>query len=167
MSKWRQPHGQYVRTTPDWFIDNHMFGGSASFAAVGKFSSVSLYNDATDGSTLHVYGLLSFTTTAATVIQVIVTLGTYGPAPQGVTQNVVPYRGLLAGSIYVNQVVDQNQNNTPWAFPTMNSAAPWPYDFPVAILPPGYSLVCEGQKIDADVWAYFHWLVMGKNEGYL
>jgi len=56
----RQPRGAYVRNTPDRFLAKAAIGGVYYFSSVGSVSAVGLYNNATDGSSLHIYGLWVF-----------------------------------------------------------------------------------------------------------
>ncbi len=66
MSVFRKPKGQYVRNTGDWFFERAMGGSVTTVASVGQLSTASLYNDATDGSILHVIALEVFCATAST-----------------------------------------------------------------------------------------------------
>jgi len=53
----RKPKGSYTRHTTDWFIGRCAIGGVFFAAGVGNGAAVSLFNDATDGSNLHLYKL--------------------------------------------------------------------------------------------------------------
>jgi len=57
----RIPKGVYSRPTPDWFIEAGSSGGyhTPLFAALPRYEEIALYNDATDGRSLYVYGMLT------------------------------------------------------------------------------------------------------------
>src|ERR1700739_3036794 len=55
MATVRRPKGSYSRPTTDFFIERCMVGGFFHVPATGNSSIAELYNNATDGSSLHVY----------------------------------------------------------------------------------------------------------------
>lgn len=55
MATTRRPKGSYVRHTTDWFIDRCAIGGLFYFPAHGEAGVLELFNNATDGSYLHIY----------------------------------------------------------------------------------------------------------------
>ena len=57
MSTTRKPKGSYSRPTTDFFINQCMIGGVVYFAPNGSSAVVELYNNAQDGSALHLYKL--------------------------------------------------------------------------------------------------------------
>jgi hypothetical protein len=54
---WRRPKGSYVRPTGDFFIDRAATVGGFFVPSALLNTSLDLYNNATDGSNLHVYRL--------------------------------------------------------------------------------------------------------------
>ena len=166
MSKFRKPHGQYVRATADWFSDRRMALAGNQVAVAGQSSTVSLYNDSTDGSTLHVVGLLGVSTTANNGINVLLTKGTVGtpngadPVPLG------PFPVMLAGHVYTGATLTPPGDPAIWALAFLQTQDAWPYEFAICILPPGWSLVGKSSIINATISMYFQWLVMGHNQGY-
>ena len=56
----RQPRGAYVRTTPDRFLARTAVGGMLRFSTNGTVPAIGLFNNAIDGSSLHVYALWTF-----------------------------------------------------------------------------------------------------------
>jgi hypothetical protein len=57
MSTTRKPKGSYSRQTTDFFIDQCMIGGVVFRPANGNSGVVELFNNAVDGSALHLYKL--------------------------------------------------------------------------------------------------------------
>ena len=55
MATYRQPKGTYTRPSTDFFAERCATGGVFYKSNLGKSAAVELYNDATDGSYLHVY----------------------------------------------------------------------------------------------------------------
>lgn len=53
----RKPRGSVVRTPPDWFARYLMGGGAHNGPCVGNLTGVGVYNNATDGSVIRVYGI--------------------------------------------------------------------------------------------------------------
>src|ERR1700681_1535021 len=53
----RKPSGVYVRQTPDWFLSRCAIGGVFYISTVGMMSGIDLFNNANDGSNLHIYRL--------------------------------------------------------------------------------------------------------------
>ena len=57
MATYRQPKGTYTRPSTDFFAERCATGGVFWNANFNKSAVVELYNDATDGSYLHLYRL--------------------------------------------------------------------------------------------------------------
>jgi hypothetical protein len=57
MGTWRRPKGSYVRPTADFFIDRCAIGGVFYQSTAGKVPAIELFNNATDGTQLHIYKL--------------------------------------------------------------------------------------------------------------
>jgi hypothetical protein len=55
MPTWRRPKGTYTRHTTDWLISQCMIGGTFYLSSTGVSAAIELYNNAADGSSLHVY----------------------------------------------------------------------------------------------------------------
>ena len=166
MSKYRRPHGQYVRETADWFIDRRMAGGAYSGVVAGKFASVSLYNDATDGSVLHVIGATGNTFISPDTVDLYTHKGVLGTVVAGATTPITPFLTTLWGKIYTSSDAAATSDMGIWTLGLVNAPQPWPYNFPLCVLAPGFSLLCQGSTAGADVDMLFHWLVMGSAQGY-
>src|SRR5713226_5987207 len=100
MSVWRRPKGQYVRGTGDWFFDRFMFGGAKQIATPAVYSLILLFNNATDGSFLHVIDLEAFAVGSMNWVvrsQISGFLGTTDPTTYGPG---AAFGQLLPGVIY-------------------------------------------------------------------
>lgn len=53
----RKPKGSYTRHTTDWFLSRCAIGGVFVNTGAGNGAAVELYNNAVDGSNLHIYKL--------------------------------------------------------------------------------------------------------------
>ncbi len=166
MSRWRKPHGQYVRGTGDWFIDRMMSGGAAQLALTGFWAQVMLYNDAQDGSMLHVMGCVGTCTIAAGRVDAFLWNAVAGSIQPPNTTPINPFLGALAGSIYTNAASNNLFKAQVGTVGAVNDPAPWPHDYEMAIVPPGWSLVCQCNVKNGDCQASFNWLVMGHAQGF-
>jgi hypothetical protein len=166
VSKFRVPHGTYVRNTPDWFDYRRLAGSAFIVASPANYSSVSLFNNATDGSTLHITGLTGFSTIAAAGIGVNIFQGAYGTLTGFAPVPVSPVQLIGPGVFYTNQTTPRLPVRNVWMMGGPAAVTHWPYDYALCILSAGQSLVCETNIVNADVTACFHWLVMGPAEGF-
>lgn len=166
MSKWRKPHGTYVRSTPDWFDYRRLAGSAFETALAANYTSVSLYNNATDGSTLHVTGLTAFSTVPAASLEVPLFTGAYGTLSAFPVVPVSPAQLMGPGVFYINQSPTRLPIRYLWLMGNTGLPTHWPYEYAICILSPGQSLVVEASIVNAEVTACFHWLVMGPNEGF-
>lgn len=166
MSKHRRPHGQYTRETADWFVDRRMAGSAYSPPVVGKYGSVILYNDATDGSILHVVALNLCTFVAASIVNVAFHQGAIGTLQPNAVVPIGPHFLQLPGKIYLSSDPATFQLPAVAILGGTNNPQFWPHNFPLAYLNPGYALLCQTNLANCDFQAIFHWLAMGTNEGF-
>jgi hypothetical protein len=166
VSKHRTPHGQYVRQTGDWFMSRRMAGGAGSAAVAAKYSQASLYNDASDGSILHVIGLSLTTATTQSNIGCYIIQGFMGAPLTSQPVPIGPFFKQLPGKFYFGSDAALVPALPIWVAGGLQAPAEWPHDFPVCFLNPGYSLVCQANVVNSDSRAVFHWLAMGTNEGF-
>jgi hypothetical protein len=157
--------GSLARSTPDWYIFKVAATKLYQPAAGGQYSYVGLYNNATDGSLLYVvhaamggltadtsffgqfYGNL-FTTTSQTH-------SLYPPTatPPGIVGSWTSATDLFnvpgLGTPAYCEV--GSHNDTTWE---------WPADFPMAVIPPGYTAAFERRTIAVDLEASFWWVAL-------
>lgn len=160
------PHGQYVRQTPDWFIEKMMSGAESAAAAAGALSSVFLYNDSTDGSMLHVWQVYAWAHDAANAAQVGINTVpvNFGPFSKGNASNPVAFQPMYAGQVWYGHAVGFAIRRIFWL--SGNQSMLWQASSPLAVLAPGDALFVLSSANNVQVDAAFHWLVMGRNEGY-
>ena len=127
-----------TRNLPSWFSRQMMGGRVAQAGVAGQVTYAELYNDSTNGSDLYLWGLSWYS----------------NPGDEGVPEwykgkNQTGAAGgqfpLLSGAPVQSGVVGGFTNVTcvgneigSVVCPTANSMF-WPYDFPIAIIAPGYS----------------------------
>ncbi len=88
----RTPIGSVVRPPPDWF-GRHLMGAWATQGpCVGAISIIGLYNNASDGSVIRVYGL-NYAAGAATQIYFTKYQGTLGTLATGLATPGMMYPG--------------------------------------------------------------------------
>jgi hypothetical protein len=161
----RRPHGQYARNTPDWFSGRMMAGGWESAADTTHFSIVALYNDATDGSVLHVWAVHCFVQTATAYATVKLFFGTQGTLQTGTPAATNPHNPQLAGAIY-GGIVPAAIGTLIYEMGGGQNPTDWPGVFPFCFLVPGYSVCLVTSAVNTAINGAFMWAVMGKNEGY-
>jgi hypothetical protein len=151
----RPTKGNVVRQVGDWQMDQMMGGAHFSAALAGQYSILELYNNATDGSYLWVYGLTALLT-ALDGIYLETYTGTHaacfpgqgsltfdqatGPGIVGSYTSTVDF-GIHIGALY---------SNSQHTF--------WPYPAPVARIPPRYSFALRPGGLGESLNAAFWWL---------
>lgn len=165
MSRFRKPHGAYVRDTQDWFADRRMGGGFYLTAPAGQKPSVSLFNDAADGSMLHVYGFGASTTVAGSQCAVAIRSGVLGSLAAGAAVPMTPFFASRAGNIYTSTDVTVSPDNIIWVIGLPNQFDAWPYTWPLCVLAPGYSLAVRSNANADFITVMFQWLSMGPDQG--
>lgn len=163
----RAPKGSYVRATPDWFTDAMAFAGAYQQASDTSHNAyVGLYNDAVDGSSLHVMAL---------GVEVEPTTNhTLGFIEQTLTSGFIgPYSALYAHgrAVRLNRPAPYGQSraaNTPGgnteeqiillggAYSGLLVAPGWP----LWILPPTYALWLQANLGGGSIYATFWYLVI-------
>ncbi len=156
----RYPRSVYQRNTPDYFIQGLATGGVANLPPMLQYYQASLFNSATDGSYLFVYGMnLDFN--GGNLATVTMVQGAYGTlAMQG--QSVQSDLGAQPGQIYTDQ---GGAPLTPTGL-TMGHiigsvfATPLLSAFPLWIVPPSWSLFFTADTTVNGVVANFWWVVL-------
>ena len=145
----RNPAGVLVRIGPDWFDDNVGYGGfTALFVGGDHFGLISLYNNASDGSSLKVYGITVGADGgggASAWVAAGIPLGTL----VGTCNPLRPDLGIPWGQIYQDQILGGGALPNPFAVPA-NAAFlgtsgfdcfTYLSPFPLFIIPAGYALM--------------------------
>ncbi len=155
----RVPKGIYSRNTPDWFIDSLAWGGGeASFGSGENF--VGLNNNDNAGRILYVYGLTASTTSVDGMHVENSNYQTIYPIANCVSAQ--PTSGAPPGQIVFGEItVPPTTGNF---FNTLASAAPQLQmfaDWPLFIVPVGYTLLVAGVTDACDVSAAFWYVYRG------
>lgn len=162
------PSGVLVRPAPDFFDDNLCSGGYYFFirpAAGFQYLSISLFNDAPRGQALKVYGITNGDDSGFGTLMYPLQ---GGPLGSFVTQcrNVRFDLGAPPGQIYQQlDVVAGIDSPYPRPLPTNVQTLGTPgfssetifSPFPMAIIPPGYSLVLANGQASSGTWYATFW----------
>jgi len=157
----RIPKGTLVHNQWNWRPDRIVGGQSFLGAVAGKYTLTGLYNNTSGQDYLYVIGLSVGTTPGPTMGgNFYIISGTGGMTPAGVqAQNVYPLKGALPGVatggyntfLGANALGGyMNQGNSDWR---------WIYNWPMAILPPGYSFVCQSGEVNVPLGMGIWWYV--------
>ena len=164
MSKYRRPRGRLIQTTPDWFIDRMMGGSYNQALNAASNSFIELYNDANDGSVLHVWSLHIWAQSATTQGNCFLYAGTQGALIANDTFALNPIAPNRFGKIYAgngsiglqNKIYTMSGNNTP---------TDWYQVWPFCTLPPGWGLLVATGVVNVALSAGFMWCSMSPMEG--
>jgi hypothetical protein len=148
MATYRRPKGSYSRPSPDFFIDSACTVGGVASAAAGTGAVLDLYNNASDGSSLHVYnvwvgndaselyGLTALHGHGGTWLANGVTVIVPGPAPWGQLYadtiaaqwpgTFFPVGTTIGDRLFMNNVAGSQDT--------------WRTGGPICVLSPGYAL---------------------------
>ncbi len=150
----RGPKGTVTRLVPDWLSATMMGGQGSEAGAAGFFPAVELFNNATDGSYLWVYGVDA-------------------RADAGITVELRSYFGQLANHVGSQAPLQFDQPIGPgivmsycpvtksgvvfYALYSATARTFWPYSYPVAKIPPGYSIAATVDATNQTLRAAFIW----------
>jgi hypothetical protein len=145
MASYRRPKGTVVRTLPDWNLNNCAAISIVGTEIPGGTTEAGLVNDATDGRFLvlwhlgisHIAGAGADPATMSAVAQLYATLGLL-PYTQNTPLN--PTAPAPPGSGWFN-ATSPGVQTTGELIPNLwgNAYFQWPHDYPVCVIPPGYS----------------------------
>lgn len=154
-----KPRGSVVRPAPDWFARFLMGAWATNGPCVGNLTSIFLYNNASDGSVLRVYGLNIAVGSSCQV---------FLKKFQGNTGNIVTGIGAPApidprAPMQWGQLYTQAQA-TPLGigFGAITAFGNTTYDLapghPLGIIPPGWSMGLETNITNVILDGGFRWL---------
>lgn len=136
MAIFRTPKGTYSRSTPDLYIDRMMGMWLQGVTSTSALLYIGVYNDATDGSALYMYGLeCNASVSTLGVIEMF-------QGAQGATlQPAFPLRadkptGPGKAITFTNAVCIGSHLGYLPAFTAQYTF--WPYPWPYAVVPPGW-----------------------------
>lgn len=145
MSTRTVPQGSYGRVGPDWWIGSAATGGGAYTSSAGNNAQVSLYNNDDQSRYLWVYAIW-VGNDADFVYTIDAQAGTSG-SKLGDCAAVLVGQALPPGNIYGSDAPNIPSNNEPQAAARIfgnnvtGSTDVWQPGAPIAVLPPGYSLL--------------------------
>lgn len=167
----RHPLGVLTRSAPDWFDDQLGTGGfflaKASTVGFDTYFRLSLYNNATDGRCLKVYGLTGADNAGG---------GSYlyqlsGKPPDTFVANCFPIRGDLPmpwGQVFQQATLVVSGAGSPFKPPAgavVIGEAGFDFftyftTFPIQTVPPGYALYMEQVQHDGGQYGGGFWFQM-------
>lgn len=146
----RQPRGAYVRTTPDRFLARTAIGSMFRASTLGTVPAIGLFNNAVDGSSLHIYALWTFGDAEGPQlwnIQGSATGTLFGPCTAIITGAAGPPGQLwfedrpgVSGSPLP---VDTNYGGYITAGDESGAMSSFTPNGPLCVLKPGYALYCS------------------------
>jgi hypothetical protein len=166
------PKGSYIRNTPDWYShDLCVVGGNGYSTTPGANQVACLYNNATDGSNLYVWGFVfASQSIQQTCGQVYPSFTDSGAGPLNGTRinPALPtppgqlYFGALPGALNFNQSGLGDNSTAPYQFYTQNEGAVVPLElgFPLIIIPPTWSFYFGLNQDYTDLYVTFWYVPM-------
>lgn len=159
MTTHRTPKGVYSRNTPDFFDYHGAFAGVSQLGSAANFTSVGLYNNATDGSYLHVYRVIISTVAGSNVIAQVKpgTFGTiaFAGVPLRADQHTPPGMGY-----FNNGTALSSNSGFPWQIVMPSSCLPLFDAAPLFVIPPTYQLTMQNSPVNTFLFVtwYYTWL---------
>jgi len=157
----RIPKGTLVHNQWNWRPDRIVGGGIFVGATAGAYSLLGLYNNTQQSDYLYVIGLTIGTTPGPSMggsfYNIVGTAGMVPSPTQG--QNIYPLKGQLPGALTsgTNNFLPSktiggymNQGPEDWK---------WEHDYPMAILPPGYSFIAQSGEVNVPLGMGIWWYV--------
>lgn len=155
----QKPRGSVVRTPPDWFARYLMGGWGTTGPCAGNLTSIILFNNATDGSVLRVYGL-NLAVGAATQLFFKSFPGSTGNLVTGVgaAAPIDPRTPAQPGQIYTLAQATPKGVGSGGVTIFPNTTLDLAPGYPLAIVPPQFSFSVESNVANIIVDAGFRWL---------
>lgn len=157
--------GSYVRNRADWYALRLAATKIYQFQAAAQYTYVGLYNNATDGSLLYVVHAAWNSTQTGTCF--------FGATMGNLFTNTSPAHtlyppsaappGIVGSWTSATDLFNVGGTSTP-AYCEVGSQQDrsweWQSDFPLAIVPPGWTVAFEERTIAQDLSASFWWLAL-------
>lgn len=146
MPSWRRPRGTVIRTIPDWNLNNCASVLISNSVSGAYAVEAGLYNNSTAGWFLVVWGLsigqyYSSLTNIGYFQAWVQMLKTPGVTPYQANNPVNPTSTVNFGVGWYNSASPGPQNeNLLYPAPVGPGNWEWPHDFPIGVVPAGYSL---------------------------
>lgn len=156
----RKPLGVYARYAGDWFNRKSAAAVQQNAGSAGVFSYTLLYNDSTTGEILQLNSVM-LNAGGADTTGFFETFGGLPAAATGKIAGISMFAGSpqLSGSTY--KLNPAAQIGTIISSGGARSAAwQWPYNWPLALIPPGYSLMFRPAATTNQMNATYWWTVL-------
>jgi hypothetical protein len=155
--------GSYIRPSGDWFVRRMMSRNWYITTTSGQYTYLGVYNNATDGSNLYVVALRWNHATIMDTVFVGTIQGNPLVSPNpGATLNpiVAVGPGLMGGFTSATDLLAVRYGAGGAAAELgshSDTSYDWPYNFPVAMVPPTWCVVLETHAQNQDLGATFWW----------
>lgn len=158
MATYRRPKGSYTRPTPDFFVDQLAYSsGQVNGGGGGAGVSVSLFNNDPQSRHFHLYGLWPNDSNFQQLYAAVYAgpFGTeYDHAYPVITDNPQP-----PGLIYTGGTpAGLNLVNQPLTWQGDQPTAPILSQWPISVIPPGYSFIVYNGFASAALIVSFWWI---------
>lgn len=158
MGSKRFPKGVVARSIPDWKTGQlHALNNAGTGGGLGTNNGAGLFNDARDGSMLVVWHLeASIRAVASPSTQQLFTLGFLNGNAGAITTQGQPLdtsQPWLGGSCFAIPGGASLTTNDFMDLSVLTGYWTWPHDYPICVVRPGQSLICNafGPVQDWDV----------------
>ena len=155
--------GTLARPSGDWFVRRMMNRNAYQPSVTGQYAYLGVYNNASDGSVIYIQALrfthLSITDTAfvGTIQQNLLV----SPAPGLMLDPTAPQGPGLMGAFPSATDLLLARYGSGGASAELGSHDrsfyDWPYDFPVAVVPPTWCCILQSHSTSDDLGAAFWW----------
>lgn len=154
-----RPRGTVVRHPADWFSTLLAGGWANNGPCVGNRTGIGLYNDATDGSVIRVYGIsVNVGTNGDLGLKSF--QGTNGVrfTGEGAPAYIDPRQGTPWGQIWTQATASGVGKQVGGRVALMGFVYDWDEPYPLAIIPPGYTWSVETVSTNIQMYCAFRWL---------
>jgi hypothetical protein len=156
--KFRFPKGVVNRPTMDWYADQAAAGVVSVLASSAVFSCAALYNNAPQGSYLYCYAIGESDSHTSGMIW-----GAYNGQPlstQGNVQQLKFDQPAIPGELWGGTLADPGLLLEETFLGAAIGTFSWPYSWPVAIIPVGWSLLAFTIAPDSTAYFDFTWVAL-------
>lgn len=149
--------GVFARPRNDWSLSLAMGGAAALAAAASDFNVIALYNNAAQGQFLAIYGFYATQSLTTGYVGVKTIQGSTGTL-QGPGNPLVSGYPLQPGQIFTSQPASLPYSN-PLTLAGFGVPTEIQVDYPLLLIPPGWSVVAGTSAVNASLQVSFMWSV--------
>lgn len=157
--------GSYVRNRADWYIQRLAATKLYQPQTSGQYTYVGLFNNATDGSNLYLVHAAMTSGFTGTVF--------FGALNQNLftatspTHMIYPIAAVIPGQVgswtSATNLFNTGGTSTPAYFEVgslLDESWEWPADFPLMVIPPGWTGAFQQRAVSQDMGMSFWWTAL-------